>query len=246
MNYVVSDIHGDRESFLSILKQIDLRESDTLHILGDVLDGGEHGVEILQMIMGMPNVRCLLGNHELLCLNAMIPHREELPWTRNDPDWDLLAWLHAGGRVTLKAMQAAGTAAVDEMLRYLRALPVQYDIEVKGRRFRLVHASPMELFPEDGSSGFCDAVNYAVWNRRPELSRLSDDCTLVFGHTPTALLRGRPELRIWHGPRAIGLDCGCGSDAGAWLPDRGRLACLRLDDMKEYYSDDICDGAPPV
>lgn len=26
------------------------------------------------------------------------------------------------------------------------------------------------------------------------------------------------------------IDCGCGTD-------RGRLACLRLDDMKEFYSD---------
>jgi hypothetical protein len=38
-------------------------------------------------------------------------------------------------------------------------------------------------------------------------------------------------MKIWHGGQMIGIDCGSG------YPDVGRLACLRLDDMKEFYSD---------
>ena len=37
-------------------------------------------------------------------------------------------------------------------------------------------------------------------------------------------------MRIYHGSGRIGIDCGCA------YPE-GRLACLRLDDMKEFYSE---------
>ena len=35
---------------------------------------------------------------------------------------------------------------------------------------------------------------------------------------------------IWNDDRAIGIDCDCGYE-------QGRLACLRLDDMKVFYSE---------
>ena len=43
-------------------------------------------------------------------------------------------------------------------------------------------------------------------------------------------------MRIYHGNRMIGIDCGCAYK-------NGRLACLRLDDMKEFYSEQ--DWTPP-
>ena len=36
--YVMSDIHGMYDLFLDILGQIDLKDDDTLYILGDILD----------------------------------------------------------------------------------------------------------------------------------------------------------------------------------------------------------------
>lgn len=37
-------------------------------------------------------------------------------------------------------------------------------------------------------------------------------------------------MEIYHGPGFIGIDCGCGT------ADRvGALACLRLEDMSEFY-----------
>ena len=47
-------------------------------------------------------------------------------------------------------------------------------------------------------------------------------------------------LTIWQNRRgtAIGIDCGSGfdDDISDANPVQGRLACLRLDDMKEFYS----------
>ena len=239
MVYVMSDIHGDMERFQSVLNQIELQETDTLYVLGDIIDRHDFGIQILQQIMKMKNVKCILGNHELMCLNAIIPHREELPWVRNDPDWDLALWLHGGGENTIKAMQRISGDEVEEITSYLKALPVQYDIEVEGKKYKLVHSSPTDLFPADGSSEYFDAINFAVWNRIEDYSLLPDDYTVVFGHTPTVLFQDQSPLSIWHGPNAIGIDCGSGFDSipTPEVPYQGRLACLRLNDMKEFYSD---------
>lgn len=37
-------------------------------------------------------------------------------------------------------------------------------------------------------------------------------------------------FEIFHAPGLIGIDCGCGNET-----DLRRLACLRLEDMREFY-----------
>ena len=51
-------------------------------------------------------------------------------------------------------------------------------------------------------------------------------------------LRKILDSTVWHGNHLIGIDCGSGFpiNENAYL-EKGRLACLRLDDMKEFYSD---------
>ena len=38
--YVISDIHGQYNMFIELLDKSDLKDTDTLYILGDVLDRG--------------------------------------------------------------------------------------------------------------------------------------------------------------------------------------------------------------
>lgn len=48
MIYVTSDIHGRIRRFHSILDQIDLKDEDSLYILGDVIDRNPDGIRILR------------------------------------------------------------------------------------------------------------------------------------------------------------------------------------------------------
>ena len=64
MIYVCSDIHGHYDKYLAMLKAIGLRSSDTLWVLGDVIDRGPEGCRVLLDMMGRPNVIPILGNHE--------------------------------------------------------------------------------------------------------------------------------------------------------------------------------------
>lgn len=52
--YVISDIHGMYNKFIELLNKIKLKDTDTLYILGDVLDRGPDPIKTLLKIMSMP------------------------------------------------------------------------------------------------------------------------------------------------------------------------------------------------
>lgn len=54
--YVISDLHGRWEKYRAILAAISFRPTDTLYVLGDVIDRGPDGCKILLDMMGRPNI----------------------------------------------------------------------------------------------------------------------------------------------------------------------------------------------
>ena len=73
MHYVVSDIHGEFDRYRTLLERIDFSDDDTLYVLGDAIDRGSGGIDVIKDIMVRDNVVMLMGNHELMCLAAMAP-----------------------------------------------------------------------------------------------------------------------------------------------------------------------------
>ena len=95
------------------------------------------------------------------------------------------------------------------------------NVSVNGQQFHLVHGFPSE----DPAA--------RIWER-PEAESTApiEDCIAIIGHAPTCYLTGNFEeqFRIWYGNGIIDIDCGCGNKT-----EHRRLACLRLDDMQEFY-----------
>ncbi|MBE6909008.1 MAG: hypothetical protein E7474_05450 [Ruminococcaceae bacterium] len=123
----------------------------------------------------------------------------------------------------------------------MRDLPLNIDIEVNGTKYKLVHASPVEWYHDVGFD--CEA-EFAVWHRLPE--RIAEtDYVLIHGHTPTMYYQDGNPLSIWHTGNRFDIDCGSGFEdgfaKGKVFKPGGRLACLRLDDMKVYYSEEVWD-----
>ncbi len=222
MHYALSDIHGESAAFDGVLAMIDMKAEDHLYIIGDVVDRGPDGIELLRRIRSMPNATLLLGNHELMMIDAL----------RHPGDgWALMQWWRNGCEETYRRFNALGAGAREELLSYVESLPVQTEIRVGERAFRLVHAAPVELY---APGRWRDETEFAVWHRmglqRPE--QLAG-WTILIGHTPTAYWQRAdwPRMRIAHGSGVIDLDCGC------VFPDSGgQLGCLRLEDMTEFYS----------
>ena len=105
LTYCISDIHGEYDKFTELLDKIDLRDTDTLFILGDILDRGPHPVRTLLKIMDMPNAVCLVGNHELMARECLEFFYDEVTEDRLESLSDemvenLMIWLYNGSKTT--------------------------------------------------------------------------------------------------------------------------------------------------
>lgn len=229
MHYVMADLHGEYDRWRPMLDRIEFSASDTLYILGDVVDrSGFGGVDILLDIMERSNVVTLLGNHETMCLKAI---------DQPDNERAVNHWLRNGGQATYDALCRLPEDQRARVLGFIRSMPDHLDLEVGERKFHLVHA-----FPADNTYD-------RVWLRpgANAVSPFPDGRIVVAGHTPVCSLfeedvEARSDIcvrefpgehfRIYHGQGYINIDCVCGYPE---MPKR-RLACLRLEDMAEFYT----------
>ena len=231
MIYVLSDVHGNEQRFHSVLKQLQLKPTDTLYVLGDVIDRHPGGIRILRKIMAMPTARMLLGNHEYMMLRALgQPYDDNI-----DTGTALAHWYRNGGQVTHDHLKRLRKTTRAQIIDYLLSLPLQYDVRVNGTDYRLVHAAPAEDFQLNEDPRYLNPTHFAVWRRWEADQFPGHDYTVIFGHTPTRHYRDCAPMEIWHKDGYIGIDCGCGYPAG---DPYGRLCCLRLDDGKVFYSDE--------
>lgn len=145
--------------------------------------------------------------------------------------------LYILGDVTHRDIKKLSEAERESLFDWIDALPTELDITVNGRRYKLVHAMPKELFylakrPQLGEKYF------SVWDRQSGEAPLSGEYTMIFGYTTSHHYQDGSPMRIWHGPDRMDIDCG---SAYPDVQDKnaefiGRLACIRLDDMREFYS----------
>lgn len=222
MIYVLSDIHGREDRFNSILRQIKLKKTDHLYVLGDVIDRNPDGIRLLRRIARAENMTMLLGNHEYMMLE----------WI-DDPNNDYAEFVwksRNGGYITWKKWKYCGQAFKNEMLAFLRSLPINIEVTCGGKDWLLVHGAPECMYKPD-SWAWESSKKYAVWFRLSELEQMPEGKTVIFGHTTTDHFQNTQPMSVFYGERRIGIDCGCA------YPD-GRLACLRLDDGAVFYSND--------
>lgn len=216
--YAISDIHGMFGKFRTMLKKIDFKDSDKLYVLGDMVDRGDEIFETVEFIMGKSNIFTLIGNHEQMLLEVLMKYGYDDPWTDT-----LLAGTDTRKSFEqLKKIRAKDRKRSLAIVKFLRNLPFYFDVEVKSQRFVMVHAGlKSEILEENQENDF-------LWIR----DEFYDGTTnfpykVIFGHTPTAFIDKKCK-GIWWGENKIGID------AGACFSD-GKLACLRLEDMQEFY-----------
>ena len=234
MIYACSDIHGHYDQYVAMLSRLSLRPDDTLYILGDVIDRGPDGVKILQDMMARPNVVPILGNHEFtaaLCLPWLMEEITDQSLARLSATRlaTLQEWLINGGEPTLRALRELTEEERQEILDYLREMELYAQVDAGGRSFVLVHAGLDHFAPEKPLEDY-ELGDFLF--SRPRTDRdFYPDRYLVYGHTPTRLLRERlgepPADEILRRGKQIAIDCGCGFD--------GPLGCLCLDTLDTFY-----------
>lgn len=118
----------------------------------------------------------------------------------------------------------------ENILNFISLAPRYKDVTVNNCDYRLLHAGYSNKGDVDLS------IREEFFKNKSPLP----DKTIIFGHTTTKDIRILTEgiytePNIWYDTKhkndKICIDCGCSFYGG-------KLACLRLDDMKEYYIED--------
>lgn len=231
MTYVIADIHGDFDRYTAMLEKICFdEERDVLFVLGDVIDYGEGGFQILLDMCSRPNVYPILGEHEVMAL----PLLQKLGTNASmeavagfDPETmqQFVKWGKNGGQESVRAFLALEPDDREWLLEYFEEFTPYEEIEVGGKTYVLVHAGL------DNFSASRDLEEYDIEELvtvSPDYSRpYFADKILVTGHKPTVEIHPGSKGKIFTLNNHIAIDCG----AAYGLP----LGCLRLDDMAEFY-----------
>ena len=233
MIFVTSDLHGCASvDFLKLLNRAGFGDDDFLFVLGDVIDRGEWGAELLLWLTQQPNIQLILGNHEALMLACSFLFDEV-----SEENLDNLTikeislvqnWIDNGGGPTLKGLQRllkSDPESVYGILDYLRDAPLYEALELNGKRFILVHAG---LGNFDIGRSLSDYTAEELLLDRPGLSTHYDIAArVIFGHTPSNQFGEEYAGRAVHTTSWSCIDVGV---AQGYAP-----MILRLDDMKEFY-----------
>lgn len=230
--YAMADIHGEYEKYRRMLEQICFSPEDELYVLGDVVDRGPQPVELLRDMAARDNVFPLMGNHDVAALDLLdrlaVEITEENCETQLDADvlMRYADWLADGGGVTANAFRALSFAERADLLDYLRDFAPYEALDVGERSFLLVHAGLRNFDEKRPLSSY--RLDELILGRHDFARQYFPDPAIyvVTGHTPTLAITGKPE--IYRQSNNIAIDC------GACFPG-GRLACLCLDTMEEYY-----------
>ena len=228
MTYVISDIHGNLDKFNEILEKIRFTDNDVMYVLGDIVDMGDSPMELLCDLSMRYNVIPIVGDHDLLALRLLGELDKVLRGDASpDPEMigELTAWMGKGGIRTIEGFKALDDDMKEGVLEYLEELSLYEEVEVKGKKYLLVHAGIADFDPDTPLDDYMpeDFIGESLDPNRPYI----DGVTVIAGHTPTDLMGGE-KGKILYGDGSILIDCGASQG--------GRLGCLCLDNGKEYYA----------
>lgn len=231
MLYVMSDIHGEYDKYLAMLELIDLSEDDTLYVLGDVVDRGPEPIKVLQDMASRDNVYLIKGNHEGMAsfvlhkLNVEITEANLATQIDAELMQTIIEWQINGGNITMCKFRELSAEERLDILDYIDDTPLYDVVHAGDKTFVLVHS---------GIGNYVERKHLSQYSydeltcMRPDFERQyyrDSSVYIVSGHTPTLAATGKPEIYQSH--NNILIDCGAAFG--------GKLACLCLDTMREYY-----------
>ena len=231
MIYVMSDVHGEYDKYLRMLEMIGFSDEDALYVLGDAVDRGPEPVRLLKDMAARDNVFFLRGNHEAMASYVLRRLNVEITVENAENHIDetlmraIMEWQADGGDVTMRQFRALNAEEKADLLDYISEAPLYEAVDTDRGTFILTHAG---LGNFRKGRRLREYTEEELTMMRPDYDRnyFGDPSVfIVTGHTPTLAVTGKAE--IYRSQNNILIDCGAAFG--------GRLACLCLDTMEEFY-----------
>lgn len=178
----------------------------------------------------------MLGNHEdmaLDCLKFFMTTEiteQSLSGVSEEMLENLVTWQYNGSKTTIDGFRALDRAKQQEVIDFIEDMPEIEEISVAGQKYILVHGGLGDFYPGKPIEDY--TIEELIWARAEYDIQYFDDTYVVTGHTPTQGIPGNPRPGyIYRQNNHIAIDCGA-------VRRSGRLAAIRLDDGKEFYTGD--------
>ena len=204
-HWIIGDIHGEIELLDRLLENIQRFDPEQIVFLGDYIDRGPHSREVIDRIMNLEvPVVCLMGNHEVMMLNAM----EDMGYGHSPIE----LWYYNGGEATLQSFGFSSFFSFQSdmgpgYLAFFRDLKMSHTIDLGGGlKVLATHAGVSPAIPVSDQIKMKDYVELNryllekhidpgdsfLWVREAFFegaSSLWDGYLVVHGHTPVLKLK---------------------------------------------------------
>ncbi len=257
--YIMTDIHGCFDLFMKMLEIISFSSDDLLVLAGDYIDRGSQNYELLEWITNPPeNVILLKGNHDLEFVyyielmneikkkyfsrvSEITPRNTKTILDIADQTAEY-AFSYFDYYGTIHELVKKHKVTLEMLNRWSNAIdqfPYTYKTHANdGREVIVVHAGYTE--DEEILEGMSLEEFYIYAREAAYKKGGKKDSIIIAGHTPTIM----PDEIVFNKGRIYkqynaslnctyyNIDCGA---AYSRYQKLANLACLRLDDFKEFY-----------
>jgi serine/threonine protein phosphatase 1 len=210
--YAISDIHGCFDTFYELLiRQIDLKKSDRLILLGDYIDRGDKSKEVIDFIVDLDkngfDITPLSGNHEAMLLESF-----------QNPGM-LPLWYMNSGMTTLHSFGIRDIRDIDK--KYIDFFMNLRYYDTSGS-FIFVHAGFNDFAPDPFSD-----KHGMIWECSMQYDNpVFKGKTIIHGHRPKTIeyVKGLINEKS----KVIPIDTGCVYENE---PGYGNLSALEVNSM---------------
>lgn len=152
MTFVVSNLYGRLDKFEKLIKKINLKDSDVLYVLGNIVDYGEQSIELVNDLSARYNVYSVLGEHDYkayLLLSEFDRILKEGGAPSISFSKEMIQWAQNGGQATLEAFKNATPDDKEGFLDYLSDLPVFEEATLKNGKEYVLTCRGIDNFDKD-------------------------------------------------------------------------------------------------
>lgn len=176
--WIIPDIHGCFRTLQTLLENLlKVSKEDELFFLGDYIDRGPSGKEVIDYIMGLQangyRVHCLKGNHEDYCIQSWeADNKPHLFKPAVQKSWEAV-----GASATLKSFGVKRPRDIPhQYIDWMKELQFYYELE----HYILVHAG-MNFHIKDPF----EDTHSMIWTRsfKVDFSK-TDGRRIIHGHIP--------------------------------------------------------------
>ena len=229
MTFVASNLYGRMDKFEKLIKKINLKDSDILYILGNIVDFGEDSISLVNELSAQYNVYTVLGEHDYkayLLLSEFDRILREGGAPSVNFSKEMIEWCQNGGQPTLEAFKDADADEKEGFLDYLSDLPVFEEVTLKNGKEFVLTCRGIDNF--DKNTDLYDYELDDFMNGYLDIEKTYfDNKTMVVGyldyeHTPA----GRAG-KVNSKNNNIALACD--------MSENDNVVCVCLETNEEYY-----------